>query len=178
MNKRGQVAMLMLVIVTIVLVIVALVTFTGTDRKFGEDSVLISGAFVGVDQGYNYDIETAKLMVKETINSGEANLDGELYSVSQTYSAYGMEKSGTFFRVLAQTPDTLKRIDGGNYLFTLGKSNEPGQPITEQDKQIIIEQTSGNNLVRRYFKICLIFDSKGEYLSEAPNQDLYTKNCK
>lgn len=161
MNRRGQIALLMIVLVALVLSITTLVVFTRFGADFKDFSLLNSKLVSGVDFGRVYVFaETQEMAGKAIILGGDVKSNFKVLASEKSKS--GVEEAGNFFRKVNEGDFDFENI-GGSYRLRM-----PG---------IIVQERAGNSEIQRTFDMCMLFDANGNYLSKGVHLGEYNSLC-
>jgi len=163
MNRNGQLAILMLFLVAIVLVITTLVSFYSFENSFSSKSVFVSKILSGISFGNEYFVNRAILIADETIRSNSADLKGKFREVAISKNLMVQSPAGNFF----------KKIGDGGFYF----AKETDDLYKLKIEGLFIQASSGNNIGRRDFDMCLLFGKNGNYLKEIANSEVYKVHC-
>jgi len=162
MNKRGQLALLMMVPVALVLCITSLVVFSSFGRDFKDLSLVNSKLVSGADFGRVYVFAETQEMTGKAIASG-GDLKTGFQALAAEKSKSGVEEAGNFFRKVDGGDFSLDAVGAGVYRFKM--------------TNVITQAKAGNSEIQRNFNMCLLFDGSGNYLSRGANLGAYSSLC-
>ena len=162
MNRKGQLAILLLFLVTIVLVVVTLFGFATFDEDFSYNSLLVSKNLVATQFGQEYVDNRADLIAGETIRSNPADLRSEFMRVADAKDLHVEEPAMNFFG----------KIRNGEFYFA-----KEGDLYKLRIEGLFVQASYGGNSERKDFDLCRLFDEKGSYLKEMANEEDYKKSC-
>jgi len=150
MNRKGDAPMILLALVTLILIVMMAFIFLTFGGKLGEKSSEYSKFSSSLEFNYQYITSSAKVIVKEAVNSQDKEI-----------AALGM-----FDRIKRVAEKYNYNIVGQGNLF--GKVRN-GEFSYEQEQLkisgLFVTSEVGANSGKRVFDLCLQFDDKGEFLS-------------
>ena len=177
MNKKGQVAFLMLFLVAIILVVSTAFIFIGFSSDFNDLSLSNSKMLSNIEFGESYVISTAKLVAMESATSASStsNLKAKFQELADKKDLQVYE-AGNFFGKIRSGDFSFNKKDLP--FISLYVLKIPEKAETQIDKKLFVQAEAGNNTMARYFDIlCMIFDVKGVYLEREDNAEVYKVNC-
>jgi hypothetical protein len=147
MNKKGDLARILLPILAFALSLMAIVAILISNSNLEEKSSEVSNLISKIETNEQYMFEISKFIVKKSFNSNPTK---------ETIQALALERSPTF----EGTENFLGKLQRGEFQFTLSESI-----YVLEVPSIILKSQEGENSIERNMKLCLQFDSKGNYLN-------------
>jgi len=165
-NKRAQVPTILAFVIAIALSGAALFVMASFKGDLELQSQEISELMSEADFLEKYLAEQAKIITKETIDGCFACSDSELEEYLKTIAeSHDLEVPGQ--------GNFYGEIRNNNFNFGIGQN----QGTTLAVPNLFVISQRGENKITRNFNICLIFDSKGDFVSDCDikNYPLPTK---
>jgi len=138
-----------------VLVVTTLFIFASFGDNVSDGSVLVSKMLNGVEFGHEYVVESAKIIAMESLTEGSS------FKENAAKRDIGIVEVGNFFGQIRNDKFTFRGV-GGDFLLKV--------------EGLFLRPSFGNNEIRRDFDLCLLFDSKGNYIPEISKPEGY-KGC-
>jgi hypothetical protein len=140
MNRKGDAPMLLLVMVTLALMIMMIFIFITFGGDLKSKSLEYSKLSSGLEFNYQYVVSSAKIIVKESVESKAA-----IAEIAEKYN-YNVVGQGNLFG----------KMRNGEFKFDQNKFVAEGLFVTSEN---------GASSAKRVFDLCLQFDNKGEFLN-------------
>jgi len=158
MNKRGDIATLLLPLVALAFSLMALFSFLSFDKSFENNSREINEMMNEADFAKQYVLKMAELILRDSINCN-----------SNVYGDICKEQMRERIMAIASKRD-LEYYGAGNFF---GKIRTDDFLITEGEegyifdiKGVFVQSKRGDNNIRRDFDIVFEFDSSGKLITK------------
>ena len=150
MNKKGDVATIMLPIVALVMAIATLTAFVFFDRSIENKSLEISHVISEVEFDQSYVLSQAELIGQEVVNSKESDLRSSFVNIAAKKDIR-VDNSGNFFG----------KIRSGEFSFI-----KNGENYVLKIDNLFVQAKRGENTIKRSFNLIVTFNKSGTIISK------------
>lgn len=147
MNRRGDLAITLILIVALFLSMYALFVFVTFDNKLNARFIESSDMMLNLDLSSKYIIEEAKLISNESINSGVPNKENFM-KIANSKDLH-LNLAGNFFGKVRNGEFSFEKKSEGYFLEVNG---------------VFVSLEREDNIVKRNIALCMVFNEKGEYV--------------
>lgn len=147
MNRRGDLAITLILIVALFLSMYALFVFVTFDDKLNAKFIESSDMMINLDFSNRYIIEEAKLIVLESVVSGTSSK--EKFMEIANDKDLRLNLAGNFFG----------KVRNGEFSFD---NQEEGYLLKVDGVFVSLEKE--DNIVKRNINLCMMFNENGEYV--------------